>query len=61
MKVGDYVKCLCNDKIGIITKIYMTGHGRAEFAYPADYVIFYLTGKIGETAEWEGDEIEIIS
>jgi len=61
MKVGDYVKCLCNDKIGIITKIYMTGHDRHEFAYPADYVIFYLTGKIGETAEWEGDEIEIIS
>ena len=61
MKVGDYVKCLCNDKIGIITKIYMTGYVRHEFACPADYVIFYLTGKIGETAEWEGDEIEIIS
>jgi len=48
MKVGDYVKCLCNDKIGIITKIYINTD-RHEFAYPADYVIFYLTGKIGET------------
>jgi len=33
MKVGDYVKCLCNDKIGIITKIYMTGHNRCEVPY----------------------------
>ena len=60
MNVGDYVKCLCNDKIGIITKIYINTD-RHEFAYPADYVIFYLTGKIGKTAEWEEDEIEVIS